>query len=234
MKVEILFPDLCYLYGDKGNIRYLKECMKDAEFIETSLNEMPAFVNEDVSLIYMCSMTEKGQERAIERLLKYKERIQELINKGVCFLLTGNSFEIFNKYIEDENGRKIEGLGILNYYSKRYIPKRFNSLFLGEFEDFEIVGYTSRFSHTYGESDDNYLFKVTKGLGINEQSKYEGIRVNNLFASYLLGPLLIQNPKFTKYILNTIKSNEKLAFEKEIMNAYEIRLKELKIDFEFN
>ena len=24
MKVEILFPDLCYLYGDKGNIEYLK------------------------------------------------------------------------------------------------------------------------------------------------------------------------------------------------------------------
>ena len=107
-------------------------------------------------------------------------------------------------------------------------------MFFGEFEDFEIVGYTSGFSHTYGESDDNYLFKVTKGIGINEKCKYEGIRVNNLFASYLLGLLLIQNPKFTKYILNTIKSNGELAFENEIMNAYDIRLKELKSDIDFN
>lgn len=234
MKIEILFPELCYLYGDRGNITYLKACLKKAEFIETSLNDTPAFIDNNVSLIFMCSMTEKGQEKAIEKLSKYKEKIKELIENNTCFLLTGNSFEVFNKYIETEDGEKINGLGILDFYSKRYIPKRFNSLFLGEFNNYPIVGYTSRFSHTYGNEYKDYLFKVKKGIGINEESEYEGIRVNNLFATYLLGPILIQNPKFTEELLKLMGSKEKLQFKDEVIEAYKVRVQEYNENIELN
>ena len=235
MKIEILFPELCNLYGDRGNIKYLKECIKDAEVIKTSLNDEPAFVNEEVSLIFMCSMTEKSQERIIEKLLKYKEKLNELINNGTCFLLTGNSFEIFGNYIETEDKRKIEGLGLLNCYSKRYIPNRFNSLFLGQYKDYNIVGYTSRFSHTFFDNTPECLFKVTKGLGINPEADYEGFRVNNLFATYLLGPLLVENPNFTKELLELIGVKDaKLAFEKEIFEAYKIRENEYQKDIKLS
>ncbi len=53
MKIEILFPEFCNIYGDYGNIIYLKECLPEAEFIETSLNEEPKFITEDVDLVYM-------------------------------------------------------------------------------------------------------------------------------------------------------------------------------------
>ena len=33
MKIEILYPELCTLYGDKGNMQYLKLCLPDAEFV---------------------------------------------------------------------------------------------------------------------------------------------------------------------------------------------------------
>ena len=44
MKIEILYPDLCCLYGDKGNTKFLMQCLPDAEFIHTGLNEKPAFL----------------------------------------------------------------------------------------------------------------------------------------------------------------------------------------------
>ena len=50
--------------------------------------------------------------------------------------------------------------------------------------------------------------------------------MNNLFATYLLGPILPLNPKFTKYILKLLNQKDNLKFEKEAMEAYEIRLKE--------
>lgn len=34
MKIEILFPEYCNLFGDLGNMMYLKACMPEAEFIE--------------------------------------------------------------------------------------------------------------------------------------------------------------------------------------------------------
>lgn len=203
MKIEILYPELCNLYGDCGNVKYLKENLPKAKFIYTELNDKPYFVENDIDLIYMGSMTEKSQERIISKLKPYKTRIKELIDNNKIFLLFGNSFEIFNNYIIDSDN-KINGLGILNFYSKRNLKQRHNSLFIGTFENKEIVGYTSRFSHTYGDNSQNYLFQVKKGTGINEETNYEGIRINNLFASYLLGPLLVNNPEFMEYILKLL------------------------------
>ena len=36
MKIEILFPEFCNLFGDMYNMKYLKMCIPDAEFIETA------------------------------------------------------------------------------------------------------------------------------------------------------------------------------------------------------
>ena len=33
MKIEVLYYEVCCLYGDMSNIRYLKKCLPDAEYI---------------------------------------------------------------------------------------------------------------------------------------------------------------------------------------------------------
>ena len=149
--------------------------------------------------------------------------------------MTGNTFEIMGKYIETPDGKKTDGLGVFSFYSKQTIPKRNNSLFLGKFGDMDIVGYTSRFSNTFDIDENDALFKVTKGYGSFIESKIEGVRKNNLFGTYLLGPFLIQNPLFTKYLLTLLGVNEPhLAFEDEIMKAHEVRLKEFNTDIIFS
>ena len=46
-------------------------------------------------------------------------------------------------------------------------------------------------------------------------------------ATYVIGPLLILNPLFAKYILKEMGvNNPKIKFEKEAIEAYKIRLKE--------
>ena len=65
--------------------------------------------------------------------------------------------------------------------------------------------------------------------------KTEGIKKNNLYGTYLLGPFLIQNPLFTKYLMSQLGiENPKLAFEADIMKAYEVRLVELNKDIVFD
>lgn len=110
MKIEILFPEISNIYGDFGNIIYLKKCLPEAKFIETALNSKPAFLNENIDLVYMGSMTEKAQEKIIKQLAPYKEKIKEKIDVGTVMLFTGNSFEIFGQYIENDDGSKIEAL----------------------------------------------------------------------------------------------------------------------------
>ena len=227
--IEILFPEFCNLYGDISNMKYLQKCIPEANFIETNFGEEPAFVKNDVDLIYMGPMTEKMQEKVIEKLKPYKQRIEELIEKNTVFLITGNAIEIFGKYIENEDESKIEALGIFDIYSKRNMMKRHNSNFIGKYENIEIVGFKSQFTQSYGNNEENYFAKVEKGIGLNQESILEGIQKNNFIATYLIGPILILNPEFTKKILQKMGIEEpKVAFEQDVKNAYEQRLKELK------
>ena len=227
--IEILFPEFCNLYGDISNMKYLQKCIPEANFIETNFGEEPAFVKNDVDLIYMGPMTEKMQEKVIEKLKPYKQRIEELIEKNTVFLITGNAIEIFGKYIENEDESKIEALGIFDIYAKRNMMKRHNSNFIGKYEDIEIVGFKSQFTQSYGNNEENYFSKVEKGIGLNPESILEGIQKNNFIATYLIGPILILNPEFTKKILQKMGIEEpKVAFEQDVKNAYEQRLKELK------
>ncbi len=229
LKIEILFPEFCNLFADSQNMRYLKQCIPEATFIETSFNEEPKFVSEKINLIYLGAMTEKMQEKVIAKLKKYKSKIEELIEQNTIFLFTGNSLEVMGEYIENEDGSKIEGLGIFKVYAKRDMLHRHNSFFIGDFEGIEIVGFKSQFTMMYGENENSYFSKVEKGIGINKDSKYEGIRKNNFLGTYLLGPILILNPEFTKKLLNKMGIEKPtLAFEKEVEEAYKQRLKEFK------
>ncbi len=225
MRIEVLFPEFGNLYGDSANMRYIQASAPDIEIINTDNRSTPVFAHEDVDMIYIGSMTESKQEIAVERLSEYKDRLKELIDKGVVVLATGNAMELFGEYIQDGE-QKIPMLGIFPFHAQRQFREiRHNSMFIGRFEDIKIVGYKSQFSDCIGEFKD-YFIDVIGGYGnSNKQSdKKEGIHYKNFFATYLLGPLLVLNPLFTKHLLTLMGHEGTLAFEKEAMEAYNERV----------
>ncbi len=226
MKIEVLFPDVANLYGDLYNVKYLAQCA-DCEVINTGLNDAPAFLSEKVDMICMSPMPEFAQELAVKKLAPYKDRLKKLIADGTVFFVTGNALEIFGQYIENEDKSRVECLGLFDTYAKRDMLNRYNALFLGEFGEMKIAGFKAQFSHSYGGDNTDRLFKRIKGAGLNPDDDGEGIRVNNFFGTYLIGPLLVMNPDFTKYLLKLAGAEVKsLRFEAEIRSAYEQRLKE--------
>lgn len=229
MIIEILYGEVCNLFGDSGNISYLKASLPDATWINTGLNDKPYFADNDVDMVYLGSGTESIQKRVVEKLLPFKDRIKALIDEGKIILITGNMTDILCKTIDYGDGNKIDALGIADLDAKVEFKNRHNSLFLGKFMDMDIVGFNSRFSHAYGDISGKEFMKVERGIGINRDSKLDGIRINNLYATHIIGPLLPLNPPFTKYIMGLLgaKSPE-VAFEEASYEAYNQRLKEYK------
>ena len=226
-KVEILFPEICNLFGNMYNIKYLQETTDEIEVINTELTQKPKFLDEKVDMVYIAPMTEKSQELVINALKQYKDEIKKKIDENQIILAIGNALEIFGDYIENEDGSKIEALGLTGLYAKRDMMHRYNSLFLGEFENMKIEGFKSQFSMSYGDNSQNYLFEAIRGDGLNKETKFEGIKINNFMGTYVLGPLLVVNPQFTKYILKLMDINvEKVAFDEIANKCYDIRLKE--------
>lgn len=230
MTVEVLFNEVCGLFGDAFNAQYLEKCIPDSEFIYTALCDKPYFEDNTPDIILMGAMSEKTQRAVIKKLLPLKNRILELIDKGVVFFVTGNAFEVFTKeidYVSEEI--KSEGLGIFDLTVKTDYFNRYNGKVLGKFNnEFEITGIRSQFSFVYGDNSDGYFVKSDSGIGINPESKLEGVRKNNFFGTHLLGPVLVQNPPLCEYIISLAGGTPRLAFEEQARSAYTQRLKEMK------
>ena len=229
MTIEILYPEICNLFGDSGNIRYLKKCLPDAVFIETFLHSRPAFADGKSDMIFMGPMTERAQIKVIGQLSPYKDELKKAIDDNKIILFTGNAMEVLFKYIITDDNKKTDALGIFDFYAKQQLMHRFNSIEICRFNEIDIVGFKTQFTMTYGDNSTCFFANVERGIGINEKSKLEGIHTNNFFGTNLIGPILVLNPYFTEYLMSLLGiKNPKVAFREEAIKAYNARLKDLR------
>lgn len=227
MVVEILFNEICNNNGDGQNVTYLQATLPNADFIFTTLMDTPHFVNNTPDMIYIGSMSENTQRKVIEKLTPYKDRITALVNTGVPILATGNAGDIFCSKIDYVTEKTtIDGLGIFDNTVKTDWFKRYHAKVLGKLDEISIVGFRAQFSFIYGDNSNSHFIKCLRGVGINPESKLEGLRKNNLICTSLLGPILPLNPLFCEYFIGLAGVEVPAAFRDAAMRAYEQRLKE--------
>ena len=227
MVVEILFEEVCGLYGDGQNVNFLQATLPQAQFVRTALTDEPYFAEHTPDLIYIGSMIERIQRRGIEKLRPYTARLEELVEKDVPILATGNAGEIFCKHITYKTEEtEIDGLGLVDLTVETDYFNRYNGKVLADFEGMEIVGFRSQFSFMQGDNSQNYFLQVRRGDGLNKKSKLEGFRVHNLIGTNLLGPILALNPLFCEYFVGLSGAQAEAAYKDEAMDAYRQRVKE--------
>lgn len=236
MEINILhlYHDLLNLYGESGNVRMMAKYLNDQNIEvtvrNTRIGEEIDFT--DYDFVYIGSGTEKSQLVALNDPMQYKNNLKSALDQGLVMLATGNSFEIFGQHIEDVDGTRIEGLRLFGFHSKRLDDRiTSDSIYCSDFLEKDIVGSVNKMSYAY--DIENYLFDVRLGVGANKESKSEGVRVNNFFGTYVIGPILFRNPCFMEYLAKLIISNRDEEFEfSDVKNedqykAYEIVLSEL-------
>ena len=231
--IEFIFPEYTNIYGESYNMEYLRRCSPEINIVETHPGDVPLFAKGGADMVYMGCMTEEKQEKAIKLLMPYRDALIEAIRNGVIFLVTGNALEIFGTAIEGDEVMSdekihIQGLSIFDYKAVRHMKEmRHNSQYIGTFDGLTMLGHRSQYSFAYGEFND-YFIDIEKGIGMNPDTKREGVHVKNFFATYSLGPCFIMNPLFLKYILRLLGLDDTIPFEKEVIEAYEYRLNELR------
>ena len=227
MTAEILFPEICGLYGDVYNGKYMAMACPQGDFHFTPFTEEPYFAGHPVDLLYIGAMTEDTQRRVLEKLRPLKARLEELIDAGVPILATGNASELFAREIDYvTEGVKASGLGIFDVTVKTDLFRRFNGKVLGDMDGRTVVGFHSQFSFLYGDNSDSYFLKCVRGVGLNPESKLEGLRKKNLICTQLLGPLLVLNPDFCAYFLSLAGAEAQLPYPQAARAAFDQRVKE--------
>lgn len=228
MKILHWYYDLMNLYGDYGNIVVLKKHLID-QGIDVILDKKTIgdVVNiNEYDFIYIGSGTESKQELVRQDILQYQNDLKEYINNNKVLLASGNALELFGKTIDDK-----EGLDIVDIKTMNTIDRYTGDVIVKNDEIGELVGFINKCSIINQNENDklfDYLFK-DNNLKDND---FEGIRFNNLFGTHLLGPVLVKNPCFMKYIIKFILNNINVEY-KDINyiheeESYEVTLNALK------
>lgn len=196
IKIAHLYYDLMNLYGESGNMLALTTALKrqGVKYTVTEVTKGDKIDFSKFDFFYMGMGTEKNQAIVLKDILRYKTEIKKLINKKV-FIMTGNSYELFGKKINDE-----EALGIFDFESKtvrnRIVKEQVYKTYL--LSD-PVIGFQNRGS--INNNTENHLFEIIDGNADNNKSNYEGIHINNFYGTYTIGPLLIRNPHLLDKII---------------------------------
>ena len=211
MKIAYLYYDFLNLYGESGNIKIISNVLKQNkikhEILYLSLDDELDFNSYD--LVYIASGTEDNQKIALKHLSKYKKDIKKYIDDNKYMLVTGNSVDLFGQSIDD-----YKGLGIFDYTVKQEKRKMEEVYIDGNIIKKKILGFIN---------NNSYISEIKYPLFDNE-----GIKYNNFYATYILGPILVRNPEFLKYFLNEL-TGKKLKYDLKIeTKAYNEFIKNFK------
>ena len=203
IKILHLYYDIMNMYGESANVRALMHAL-DKEDVKYKVDFKS--LHDDIKImdydfIYIGTGLDESYPIVLEDLKKYKEDLSKYIDANKFILVTGNALDLFSD------------LKILKFKSVK--------------EDFRIIGeqvYTTDLIKNYvigfqnrdtviKEYSETSLFKVTTGTGFAPNNKNEGIRKNNFYGTYLLGPLLIRNPYLLEYFTKNLLKSKKIKYK---------------------
>lgn len=213
-----VYPNLLNLYGDNGNVTVLKKrCeWRNIELYITEINEGDNINPEFFDIYFIGSGLELQQNFASKEIIKQKTALQFAAIQNNVILGIDSGYQILGEYYENSQKEQIEGLNILNTYTKND-----GTRFIGNVSakcDFlspqTLVGFENHAGKTYIKEGTTPLSKLEIGKGNNGEDCFEGARKNNVFGTYLHGAFLPKNVHFADYLIKLAlekKYNEKIS-----------------------
>ncbi len=204
-----LYYDLLNLYGEVGNVRILKKVLEEqgiqvrVEFL--TIGDPLEFKNYD--FVYMGMGIEENLILVNEHLKPYKKDIEKYIESGKCMLCSGNSYELFGKFIRFPK-QKIETLGIFSFTSKQLEQRKVLEVSAkSKYFDKKIIGFMN--TRSFNNNKKNFFLTIQ-----SESSSFkEGILYHNFIGTYTIGPLLIRNPDLLKKIVSMILAKKRKNYK---------------------
>lgn len=196
MKITIgyLYNDLLNLYGDEGNIKALKYHLEEQN-VNVDIKYMSIGDKKDlkdVDFLYIGSGTEHNLNVALEDLKKDKDKIKEYLDEGKILLSTGNSVELFGNYII--TNKKIKTLGIIDYVCMNQERTVKDVKTKTDILDEDIIGFENHSG---------------KNISSNEDIINEG----SFYGTYIIGPILVRNPKLCSLFIHKLIDSKEKDFE---------------------
>lgn len=189
------------IYGDNGNVLILEKRLQwrglPVQVTECNVGDS---IPSNTHIIVGGGGQDAGQSAIATDLHKKQKTLVAMRNNGVVMLVICGMYQMFGHYFKTQEGESIAGIGVLDAYTiageKRIIGNIHTKSDWGT-----LVGYENHSGKTY-LNDGVAQFGVAKpSQGNNGEDTTEGAVAQNVFGSYLHGPLLAKAPQFADFLL---------------------------------
>lgn len=189
------------IYGDNGNVQVLSQRLNWRN-IPVKIHHIGVgdIIPTDTHLVIGGGGQDAGQSNIADDLQQKAPTLHKLANAGVPMLMICGMYQMFGHYFKTGSGEKIPGIGILDVHTiageGRLIGNIVSQTAWGE-----IIGYENHSGLTYLGTLARSFGHTKIKQGNNGQDKTEGAVQNQVFGSYMHGPMLAKAPKFADHLL---------------------------------
>jgi CobQ-like glutamine amidotransferase family enzyme len=199
LRVLALYPEQMNIYADRGNIVFLRRrCeWRGIEFSYAAAGPGDAIDPAVHDLLYLGGGQDRDQRAvAADMVAGKREALAAAVGDGAVLLAVCGGYQLLgHSYQLDEE--RLPGLGLVDLETVREPGGRLigNIAIEADLGDGPqtIAGFENHGGRTYLGDGATALGRVLRGHGNNGVDGLEGVRRDNLFGTYLHGPLLPKN-----------------------------------------
>ena len=190
-----LYPDEMNIYGDNGNVLTLVKRLEwrglGVRVDRVELGQKYDFTAAD--LVFGGGGQDRGQSIVAADLQKRSQVLHRAAETCVVMLLVCGLYQLFGRRFVTSDGAVIPGIGIFAAETiagqERLIGNVVVKSSFGR-----LVGFENHSGQTKLLEGQAALGEVIKGFGNDSRSRQEGAQIDNVFGTYLHGPILPKNP----------------------------------------
>lgn len=211
-----LYPREMSIYGDFGNARALQvRAQRHGYEVELLAHHPGAELPERADILVGGGGQDSGQARVEDDLAAIGPRLEQLAADGAPMLMVCGMYQLFGRDFTTVGGKRLPGLGILDVTTTGGAERMIGPVVIsGKFG--EMVGYENHSGRTVRGSGQEALGQVLFGRGNDGLDGTEGAVRENVYGTYLHGPVLPANPAFTDELIRAaVERQDRGGFEPE-------------------
>lgn len=206
LRIALIYPELLGTYGDSGNARILLSRARwrgwPGVIVEVPAGEpVPAHCD----LYLLGGGEDSPQTLAAAGLRRGGAWVRSLESAAVCLAVCAG-FQLLGESFQTVDG-EVAGLGLLECRTRAGGPRVVGDLAVEPDPALGLpvlLGYENHAGRTTLGPSARALGRVVRGTGNGDGSGTEGAIQGRVFATYLHGPVLAQNPALAEHLLDLV------------------------------
>lgn len=189
------------IYGDNGNVVILKKRLEwRGIYVKVSRIGIGEKLPADAHLIIGGGGQNAGQLTIADDLIGRQKQLRAMRDDGVVMLMICGMYQLFGHYFKTAEGITIPGAKVIDAYTLAGNKRIVGNIAIKSCWE-TLVGYENHSGKTYLGQNVLQLGIAKTGQGNNGEDNTEGAIQQNVFCSYLHGPMLAKSPQFADELL---------------------------------